>query len=112
MVKLILDFTQAYNQDALPELPSETEAFRYIESLTLPVDDKGQRIGMVHKNVEGNDFKPVLPGEPIFKLFDGEDICYRGTKTVYPTFINEAAYYDNNLAMSLCEQVIITNPRS
>ncbi|WP_441295801.1 succinylglutamate desuccinylase/aspartoacylase domain-containing protein [Psychrosphaera algicola] len=28
---------------------------------------------------------------------------------MYPTFINEAAYYDNNLAMSLCEKVEITN---
>ncbi|WP_449358614.1 succinylglutamate desuccinylase/aspartoacylase domain-containing protein [Alishewanella longhuensis] len=26
---------------------------------------------------------------------------------MYPTFINEAAYYDKNLAMSLNEKVII-----
>lgn len=110
MTTLLLDYVEHYNQGTLPELPESIEAFRYIESLTLPVDADGQRIGMVHQNVEGNDFKPLAPNDPLFALFDGEIIYYQGEKEVYPTFINEAAYYDNNLAMSLCEQVQIKNP--
>ncbi|NVK24034.1 MAG: aspartoacylase [Gammaproteobacteria bacterium] len=110
MTKVILDFVEAYNSDSLPELNAETDAFRFIKSLTLPVDENNHRIGMVHKNVEGSDFKAVQPGEPIFKTFDGKEICYDGNETVYPTFINEAAYYDNNLAMSLCTKAVIKNP--
>lgn len=110
MTQLVLDFTDAYNTDTLPSLPTSIEAFRYLECLTLPVDDNNKRIGMVHKNIEGNDFQPLQPGEPLFVLFDGTEITYQGNKTVYPTFINEAAYYDNNLAMSLCEKVVINNP--
>ncbi|MBU2919014.1 aspartoacylase [Psychrosphaera sp. F3M07] len=111
MTATILDFVDLYNADNLPELPKSTEAFRYLECLTLPVNEHNQRIGMVHKNVEGNDFKAVNPGDPVFALFDGTEILYQGAQTVYPTFINEAAYYDNNLAMSLCEKVLINNPR-
>ena len=108
MTQHILDFVQLYNTNNLPELPKHTEAFRYLHSIKLPMNDQGERIGMVHKNVQDNDYQPIHPGDPIFTLFDGREIYYDGDSTVYPTFINEAAYYDNNLAMSLNEKVVIT----
>ncbi len=110
MTQLILDFVQAYNTQSLPELADETEAFRFVKSLTLPVDADNNRIAMVHQDVEGNDFKALEPGSPIFQTFTGEAILYNGAETVYPTFINEAAYYDNNLAMSLCVKATVKNP--
>lgn len=110
MTNIILDFVEYYNEGNLPDLPGSIEAYRYIESLTLPVDAEGQRIGMVHQHVEGGDFTPLNPNDPLFVLFSGEVIHYQGKETVYPTFINEAAYYDNNLAMSLCEKIQITHP--
>ncbi|GAA5218357.1 aspartoacylase [Corallincola platygyrae] len=103
----ILDFIELYNQDALPELPASVEGYRYLESITLPLDESGERLGMVHSNVQDNDFQPIYPGDPLFQTFEGETITYQGDKVVYPAFINEAAYYDNNLAMSLCEKVRI-----
>lgn len=108
MTQHILDFVELYNSNSLPPLPKQTEAFRYLRSIKLPVNDNGERLGMVHKNVQDKDYQPINPGEPIFTLFDGREICYDGDVTVYPTFINEAAYYDNNLAMSLNEKVLIT----
>lgn len=107
MTQLILDFVDLYNKDELSNLPSSIEAFRYLECLTLPLDESGKRAAMVHQSIEGGDFQPIKPGAPLFATFDGEVIHYQGDKTVYPTFINEAAYYDNNLAMSLCEKVEI-----
>ncbi|KKO49210.1 aspartoacylase [Arsukibacterium sp. MJ3] len=108
MTRHILDFVELYNTDAVPELPKQTEAFRYLHSIKLPVNEQGERLGMVHKNVQDKDYQPINPGDPIFSLFDGTEICFDGEQTVYPTFINEAAYYDNNLAMSLNEKVIIS----
>lgn len=110
MTSLILDFVELYNSDSLPELPASIDAFRYLETYKLPTNEQNERIGMVHKNVENSDFTPLKPGDPIFALFSGEEICYQGDKVVYPTFINEAAYYDNNLAMCLCEKVEVKNP--
>jgi len=107
MTRHILDFVEHLNRGSVPALPPSFTAYRYLESLTLPVDERGERIGMVHSNVQDRDFAPIQPGEPIFKLFSGEELVYEGDKVVYPSFINEAAYYDNNLAMSLSEKVEI-----
>lgn len=110
MTQLILDFVELYNTDALPDLPDQVDAFRYTETLTLPVDSFGKRIGMVHKHIEGNDFMALQPGDPLFARFDGSIDYYQGNQVAYPCFINEAAYYDNNLAMSLCEKAVIARP--
>ena len=108
MTQTILDFVTLYNSDQLPALPASYEAYKYTESLTLPQDENGERIGMVHKNVQDNDFTSLNKGDPIFTLFDGSEICYQGDYEAYPHFINEAAYYDNNLAMSLAKKIVIS----
>ena len=107
MTQHILDFIDLYNKDALPELPASYEAFKYEETLKLPEDADGERIGMVHKNVQDADFQPLCEGDPIFTLFDGSEINWEGDYVAYPHFINEAAYYDNNLAMSMAKKVIV-----
>jgi aspartoacylase len=107
MTQSILDFVEFYNTDKVPALPSSYDAFIYVESLSLPVDESGHRIGMVHKNIQDNDFKVLKSGDPIFTLINGGEICYQGDYDAYPHFINEAAYYDNNLAMSLGKKINI-----
>lgn len=107
MTQHILDFIELYNTGSLPQLPDRVEAFRYLYSIKLPVSATGERAGMVHKAVQDRDYQPIQPGQPIFTLFTGEEVVFAGQEVVYPTFINEAAYYDNNLAMSLNEKVWI-----
>ncbi|WP_299012873.1 aspartoacylase [uncultured Photobacterium sp.] len=107
MTQHILDYIELHNTDVLPELPASYEAFKYEETLKLPEDAGGERIGMVHKNVQDADFKPLHAGDPVFTLFDGTEICWEGDYEAYPHFINEAAYYDNNLAMSLAKKVVV-----
>ncbi len=107
MTQHILDYVEHVNAGTLPAL-SDYDAYRYKETLTLPMDHQGERIGMVHKNVEDNDFNVLKKGDPIFTLFTGEEICWNGNYEAYPHFINEAAYYDNNLAMSLAEKFTVT----
>ena len=108
MTHTILDFVMLYNNKNLPELVKSYEAYNYVETLTLPLNERGERIGMVHKNIQDNDFKPLKKGDSIFTLFDGGEMTYQGDYQAYPHFINEAAYYDNNLAMSLGKKVIIS----
>lgn len=108
MTKRILDFVHLHNTDELLPLIPSYEAFRYHETLSLPVDEQGQRIGMVHRFVQDNDFEPLHAGDPIFTLFDGSEIFWEGDYEAFPHFINEAAYYDNNLAMSLAKKIVVT----
>ncbi|MFC1503068.1 succinylglutamate desuccinylase/aspartoacylase family protein, partial [Pseudomonadota bacterium] len=107
MTRHILDYIELHNTNALPQLPASYEAFRYTETLKLPEDENGERAGMVHKNIQDADFKPLHSGDPIFTLFDGTEVFWEGDYEAYPHFINEAAYYDNNLAMSLGKKLLI-----
>lgn len=107
MASLILDFIELDNTDQLPELPQTIDAFRYLECISLPLDSEGQRTAMIHRDIQDQDFVAIEPGQPIFVTFAGEEICYQGDHTVYGSFINEAAYYDNNIAMSLLEKVTL-----
>nr|WP_086938884.1 aspartoacylase [Thaumasiovibrio occultus] len=106
MTLLILDFIDAYNSNTLPAL-NNYSAYRYKETLSLPTNEQGERIGMVHQHVQDNDFVALKSGDPIFKLFSGEEIYWHGEYEAYPHFINEAAYYDNNLAMSMAEKFTV-----
>ncbi|MCY7295328.1 aspartoacylase [Alteromonas sp. a30] len=101
----VLDFVDAYNAGTDLDLPESVSMYYYTETLKLPMNEKGERIGMVHKNVQDKDFKALNPGDPIFTLFTGEELKWEGNYVAYPHFINEAAYYDNNLAMSLAKRV-------
>lgn len=108
MTKHILDFIDLFNRNEVPELPATFEAYKYHETLKLPESEQGERIGMVHRNVQDADFKVLRHGDPLFTLFDGTVIYWDGDYEAYPHFINEAAYYDNNLAMSLAKKVTVT----
>lgn len=59
---------------------------------------------------QDHDFEPLRPGEPIFKLFSGEDVLYEGNSIVYPVFINEAAYYEKNVAFLESERIRVSVP--
>lgn len=104
----ILDFVELYNLNDVPKLPETVTAYRFIESITLPLTEDGRRNGMIHKDIQDKDFTEIKPGQALFKTFDGKTIYYQGEKSVYGSFINEAAYYDNNLAMSLLEKITLT----
>lgn len=108
MTHLILDFIELNNREQLPSLTPSFDAFRFVKSIKLPLDDNGERLGMVHNHVQDSDFNtPISKGTPIFRTFDGEDIYWQEDQTLYPAFINEAAYYDNNLAMSLLRKLSV-----
>ncbi|MGB0834867.1 MAG: aspartoacylase [Psychrobium sp.] len=107
MTMHILDFIELYNNNQVPQLPETVSAYRFIESITLPLNEDGSRNGMIHKDIQDKDFTAIKTGQPLFTTFDGEVICYEGEKTLYGSFINEAAYYDNNLAMSLLEKITL-----
>ena len=55
---------------------------------------------MIHPQLQFRDYQPLHPGEPMFLTFTGETILYAGAATVFPIFINEAAYYEKGIAMT------------
>ena len=62
-----------------------------------PKEEKPLR-WMVHPDVEEKDFVEIKNGSPLFINSRHEIIKHTG-ESIYPLFINEAAYQENNIAM-------------
>lgn len=60
--------------------------------------------------MQDGDFRLLHPGEPLFQTFSGETLSYRGEKPLYPFFINECAYYEKNIALSLARRRTVVLP--
>lgn len=61
----------------------------YLET-TLPLSPSQDR-----------DFCLLHHNDPLFLTFSGETLRYKGTEPLYPFFVNECAYYEKGIALSL-----------
>jgi succinylglutamate desuccinylase len=112
LVLAILDFVEAYNQQiSLPQADNLT-IYKYLTAIDYPRNEFGDIIGIIHPQLQDRDYQPLHPGDPLFWTFDGEVINYQGGATVYPVFINEAAYYEKAIALLLTQKEEIVTPKS
>lgn len=103
MLQIILAYVDLYNKQAIPS-SQPVDTYRFGEVVLFPMDEEDQIIGLVHPNLLDGDFKPVAVGEPIFAMFDGSELLLQGDKTIYPHFVNEAAYKQSNVAFSTADK--------
>jgi succinylglutamate desuccinylase len=101
LVHAILDYLDALNQGNLLSVPSSLSVYQMMSSVDYPRDALGELQAVIHPQLQFKDYQPLSDGEPMFLKFTGESIPYRGEDTVYPVFINEAAYYEQKIAMTL-----------
>ncbi|RDV29077.1 aspartoacylase [Alteromonas aestuariivivens] len=106
MAEAILDFCVCRNQQSVPALPA-CEAFRLGENIHFPLDDNGERTAMIHHHLQDADFVPLMPGQPVFRSFDGSDINWWGDTPTYPHFINEAAYHKLHVAFATADLITL-----
>ena len=59
--------------------------------------------------LQGRDDQSLKTGEPIFQTLAGRTWCFEEPATRYPVFINEAAYYQENIAFSLTRRVALAS---
>jgi aspartoacylase len=108
VVQACLDYVDAVNRgDPALQKPRRLEVFTHLDKHDYPRDSEGRLAGFVHPKLQDRDFQPVHPGDPVFLLFDGNTLPYAGAETAYAVFINEAAYYEKNLAFSTTRREII-----
>lgn len=109
LVASILDFIELFNQGkAFPAF--EMDIYRVLSRVDFPRTAEGDLAGTVHPQLQDHDFEALKPGQPIFKLFSGEDVPYEGDSIVYPVFINEAAYYEKHVAFLKSERIRVSVP--
>ncbi|BAZ16719.1 succinylglutamate desuccinylase/aspartoacylase [Calothrix sp. NIES-4071] len=108
LILAALDYFEGYNQGTLFDIPSTLTIYNYIGAIDYPRNARGEIEAMIHPQRQFQDYQPLHPGAPIFITFDGQEISYEGTSTVYPIFINEAAYYEKGVAMCLTQKKTVT----
>lgn len=81
------------------------EIFEEVEDVSYPVDKDQKITAFIHKDFQGQDFHPVKETFTAFESFNGEGISHKIKEELYPIFINEAAYYPQKLAFSLCRKL-------
>ncbi|XP_044139669.1 aspartoacylase [Bufo gargarizans] len=107
VVKYAVDFMQYFNEGTeFP--PCSIEVYKVLEKIDYPRNDRGDLAGIIHPSLQDQDWKPLNPGDPMFITMDGKVTCYEGENTVYPTFVNEAAYYEKSQAFAKTEKVTLT----
>ncbi len=108
LISNILNYIDIFNSDRLTWLPKNITLYSSLIPINFPIDEQGQLTAMVHPTLQGQDYCELHPEQPIFLKFDGSNILYQGSQTVYPIFINESAYWEKSLAMYLTTKQKIT----
>ncbi|XP_042298314.1 aspartoacylase [Sceloporus undulatus] len=97
IIKHGLDFIELFNSGK--EFPPCTvEVYRIMEKVDYPRNKNNEITAIIHPNLQDQDWQPLKPGDPMFLTLSGKTIPYEGDVTVYPAFVNEAAYYEKQQA--------------
>lgn len=107
VVNQLIKFLSLCKTREEPKLPESIDVFKVIETFPFPRLSSGKLAGMIHEEFQDKDYRLLEPNTPIFKTFEGKDISYEG-QPGYPVFINEAAYYQEDVAFMLTERVTIS----
>ncbi len=101
LIHTILDYLHDCNQGTVAIADRPLTFYEPIGSIDYPRNKAGEIQAMIHPELQGKDYQPLKPGDPLFLKLDGSTIVYEGVSTVYPIFINEAAYYEKGIALTL-----------
>ncbi|MFM7435332.1 MAG: aspartoacylase [Vulcanococcus sp.] len=88
-------------------LPEALWVHRHAGSVDLPRHGDGLPAAAVHPLRQHRDWRPLTPGDPLFWSADGTVIAYEpgaNPAARWPVFINEAAYGEKGIALSLCQR--------
>ena len=81
--------------------PRQLVVHRHLGSLDLPRSPSGSPEAFLHPQRQGSDWQPLRNGDPLFQKADGSCVVYEGADGQIPLFINEAAYAEKAIALSL-----------
>lgn len=74
----------------------------HIRKWKLPVNSRSHML--LCPSSQDRDFCLLHPEDPLFQTFSGETLRYKGKEPLYPFFINECAYYEKGIALSLARK--------
>ena len=109
VVQKVLDVVEAFNRGAWRPPDEHREVFRHEGNIAYPQVTPGAPPAFIHRDLQGRDYTALKTGQPIFQDLDGRTWRYEGPEPRYPVFINEAAYYRENIAFSLTRRISLAS---
>ena len=103
-IHTVLDYLEMHNQGEDLAVENTLTLHQHLSVIDYPKDAQGEIQAMIHPQLQNRDYEPLHPGDPMFLRLDGTPIFYQGESTVWPMFINEAAYYTKGIAMCLTQK--------
>ena len=87
--------------------PQGLVVHRHLRSLDLPRDEHGQPSALLHPLRQETDWRPLRGGAPLMRRADGTVIKVPDdAANLMPVFINEAAYAEKRIALSLTQREV------
>ncbi|MCW5317162.1 aspartoacylase [Nostoc sp. KVJ3] len=104
LVYALLDYLERFKQGKISSTNETLILYDHLSVVDYPKKQDGTIFGMIHPELQDKDYQALNPGDPVFLTFDDQTILYEGISTVWPIFINEAAYYEKGIAMCLTQR--------
>ncbi|MEB3234913.1 MAG: aspartoacylase [Cyanobacteriota bacterium] len=95
-------------------LPQQLVVHRHLGSVDLPRRADGTPAALVHSRLQGRDWCPLAPSDPVLWEIGGCAVtlaevmpaALAGSERYWPVFVNEAAYREKGIAFSLTSREI------
>ncbi|XP_030609421.1 N-acyl-aromatic-L-amino acid amidohydrolase (carboxylate-forming) B-like [Archocentrus centrarchus] len=103
-VQHMLDWVRFFNSGTVFE-GGFVDVFTMVRHIDYPRDSETHNItAAIHPHLQDQDFCLLHPEDPLFQTFSGQTLRYQGSEPLYPFFINECAYYEKGIALSLARK--------
>ncbi len=103
----LFEIASAIHRQAV--FPKNVVIHRHLKNIDFPRDSLGLPHSFIHPDIQGKDWIPIQPNDPLFINLKGDVINlskYSINYEVVPVFINEAAYAEKHIAMSLTQKEV------
>lgn len=84
------------------------EIYEEVQDVAYPTDDQNQITGYIHYRFQDQDFVQLEGAFTPFRTYKNQNVEMNVEEKLYPIFINEAAYYPQQLAFTLCRKKMIS----
>uniref|UniRef100_A0A8C9RSP8 N-acyl-aromatic-L-amino acid amidohydrolase n=1 Tax=Scleropages formosus TaxID=113540 RepID=A0A8C9RSP8_SCLFO len=109
-VRLMLDWVCRFNSGEQFK-GDKMEVYTLVRNVDYPRDPATHSIiAAIHPQLQDRDFCLLHHGDPLFLHFSGKTECYPWAEPLYPFFVNEGAYYEKGIALSLAHKNTVGIP--
>ena len=91
-------------RDGIARYPDQVVIHRHLGSLDVPRRSSGDPDALVHPNLQCRDWQALKVGDPLFINAESKTDVFEGEDGLVPVFINEAAYAEKAIALSLTKR--------